>query len=98
MPPSNRQRPPFRAEHLGSLPRPAALLEKRDAVEEGKATQQELTVEEDKGINELVRYQLDCGFHAVSDGELRRATFWYARLVFHTWRLQCEQTQRHTQS
>lgn len=63
--------PPFRAEHLGSLLRPAYLLEKRAAFENGKASAAELQEVEDKAVKEVVQMQRDLGFHAVSDGEYR---------------------------
>ncbi|TAQ88968.1 hypothetical protein B7494_g2704 [Chlorociboria aeruginascens] len=70
------QRPPFRAEHLGSLLRPEALLKVRHAVDKGEGKQEDLTAVEDTSINDIVKTQLDLGFHAVSDGEYRRHMFW----------------------
>ena len=73
-----RQRPPFRAEHLGSLLRPNALLEVKHAIDNGEKgrTIKERTAVEDVSINEIVKTQLDLGFHAVTDGEYRRHMFW----------------------
>ncbi len=71
------QRPPFRAEHLGSLLRPDQLLKIRAAVEKKHATQTELTAIEDEAIKEIVQMQIDLGFHPISDGEYRRHMFWY---------------------
>ncbi|KAL9052352.1 MAG: hypothetical protein Q9162_005444 [Coniocarpon cinnabarinum] len=68
--------PPFRAEHLGSLLRPHDLLAKREDVDNGKAAQKDLTPFEDKSIKEVVRQQLDIGFHGITDGEYRRHMFW----------------------
>ena len=71
------QRPPFRAEHLGSLLRPAPLLEVRHAIDKGqKGKEQELMAVEDSSVKEIVKLQLDLGFHPVSDGEYRRHMFW----------------------
>jgi methionine synthase II (cobalamin-independent) len=71
------QRPPFRAEHLGSLLRPAALLDVRHKIDKGqKGLENDLKAIEDISVNEIVREQLDLGFHAVSDGEYRRHMFW----------------------
>lgn len=76
----NHQRPPFRAEHLGSLLRPQALVDKRVALDGVKteviANDKELHGIEDEAINEIVKVQLDLGFHAVNDGEYRRHQFW----------------------
>ncbi|KAK9782952.1 putative Cobalamin-independent methionine synthase MetE C-terminal/archaeal domain-containing protein [Seiridium cardinale] len=77
---SNKQRPPFRAEHLGSLLRPKDLTEKRIQLDEAKALEivqdQELHAIEDRAIKEIVQTQLDLGFHAINDGEYRRHQFW----------------------
>lgn len=76
----NHQRPPFRAEHLGSLLRPQSLVDKRVALDGEKtetiAQDKELHTIEDEAINEIVKVQLDLGFHAVNDGEYRRHQFW----------------------
>jgi methionine synthase II (cobalamin-independent) len=71
------QRPPFRAEHLGSLLRPAALLDVRHKIDKGqKGLENYLKAIEDISVKEIVREQLDLGFHPVSDGEYRRHMFW----------------------
>ncbi|KAK4952530.1 hypothetical protein LTR10_009336 [Elasticomyces elasticus] len=68
--------PPFRAEHLGSLLRPSKLLDKRRAIQQKKESGDNLASVEDSSINDIVKIQLDCGFHAISDGEYRRHMFW----------------------
>ncbi|KAL9111762.1 MAG: hypothetical protein Q9227_003821 [Pyrenula ochraceoflavens] len=68
--------PPFRAEHLGSLLRTEKLLETRHSWEAGKAQEADLTNIEDEDIKEIVKAQLDIGFHAITDGEYRRHMFW----------------------
>ena len=71
------QRPPFRAEHLGSLLRPKPLLDIRHQIDKGqKGLEKELNAVEDTSIQEIVKEQLHLGFHAVSDGEYRRHMFW----------------------
>lgn len=72
------QRPPYRAEHLGSLLRPQKLLDVKHALDSkaGTHTQAQLTAVEDESINEIVKEQLDLGYHAVTDGEYRRHMFW----------------------
>ncbi|KAI1371121.1 5-methyltetrahydropteroyltriglutamate-homocysteine methyltransferase [Hypoxylon crocopeplum] len=78
--PANKQKPPFRAEHLGSLLRPKELVEKRIQLDDKKALDivkdDELHAMEDNAINEIVKLQLDLGFHAINDGEYRRHQFW----------------------
>lgn len=78
--PANKQRPPFRAEHLGSLLRPTELIEKRLKLDDKKALDivkdDELHTLEDSAINEIVKLQLDLGYHALNDGEYRRHQFW----------------------
>ncbi|CAK4034192.1 hypothetical protein MYCFIDRAFT_28292 [Lecanosticta acicola] len=68
--------PPFRAEHLGSLLRPAKLLEKRQAIYQEKDTEQGLQELENECIDEIVKIQQDVGFRAITDGEYRRHMFW----------------------
>lgn len=67
-----KRNPPFRAEHVGSLLRPDALVQKRYDVAAGKATQADLEPLEDKAIADVVKLQKECGFHAVSSGEYAR--------------------------
>ncbi|KAE9402598.1 UROD/MetE-like protein [Gymnopus androsaceus JB14] len=68
--------PPFRAEHLGSLLRPADLLAKREAVDKNQAKPEELTPVEDVAIKNIVEKQIELGFRSVTDGEYRRHMFW----------------------
>lgn len=72
MAPQLHQRPPFRAEHLGSLLRPQQLLDVKIAHEAGKVSDAELTKVEDKEITDIVNTQLKLGYPAASDGEYRR--------------------------
>ena len=66
---------PFRAEHIGSLLRPPALLAARRAAEEGRLTAEGLRAEEDGCIREAVRLQEDVGLEVITDGEYRRGIF-----------------------
>lgn len=79
-PQKNHQRPPFRAEHLGSLLRPHRLVNRRVALDGQKAVvianDKELHAIEDEAIEKIVKIQLDLGYHAVNDGEFRRHQFW----------------------
>jgi 5-methyltetrahydropteroyltriglutamate--homocysteine methyltransferase len=64
--------PPFRAEHVGSLLRPAALAEARSRWKRGELPTTELQVIENAAIRDAVRRQEDLGFAVVTDGEFRR--------------------------
>ncbi|GJJ09543.1 hypothetical protein Clacol_003766 [Clathrus columnatus] len=68
--------PPFRAEQLGSLKRPAELLQARAAFDQGKITSDELHVIEDKHISEIVEMQHSVGIKGITDGEFRRHMFY----------------------
>jgi 5-methyltetrahydropteroyltriglutamate--homocysteine methyltransferase len=68
-------RPPFRADHVGSLLRPAALKEARAKRERGEIGADELKAIEDREIERVIRKQEAVGLQSVTDGEFRRA-FW----------------------
>ncbi len=70
-----RHVPPFRADHVGSLLRPAALKEAREQRAAGKIDAATLKAVEDREIAAVIRRQEDIGLKAVTDGEFRRA-FW----------------------
>ncbi|CAK7233523.1 hypothetical protein SBRCBS47491_008640 [Sporothrix bragantina] len=76
----NHQRPPFRAEHMGSLLRPQALSDKRVQLDGEKAVviaaDKELRKLEDDAIDSIVQEQLDLNYWPVTDGEYRRHQFW----------------------
>jgi 5-methyltetrahydropteroyltriglutamate--homocysteine methyltransferase len=60
---------------VGSLLRPAALLEVRDRFERGDASPAELKHAEDVAVDSAVRLQEDAGLEVVTDGEMRRLSF-----------------------
>lgn len=64
--------PPFRAEHIGSLLRPAKVLQKRIDHGAQKCTAEELHAVEDESISAVVRLQQDLGLKTITDGEMRR--------------------------
>jgi 5-methyltetrahydropteroyltriglutamate--homocysteine methyltransferase len=70
-----RAKPPFRADHVGSLLRPAALKAARVSHERGEITAAELEAIEDGEIERVIRKQEEAGLRSVTDGEFRRA-FW----------------------
>jgi 5-methyltetrahydropteroyltriglutamate--homocysteine methyltransferase len=67
--------PPFRAEHIGSLLRPARLLDAYRALKSGMIDAVGLRALQDDCIREAVRLQEVIGFEAVTDGEFRRTTY-----------------------
>ena len=69
---ATRTKPPFRAEHVGSLLRPAAVKQARRDRAEGKIDAAKLRAIEDEAIRNLVRRQEELGLQAVTDGEVRR--------------------------
>jgi 5-methyltetrahydropteroyltriglutamate--homocysteine methyltransferase len=70
-----RSTPPFRADHVGSLLRPAALKAARAKRERGEIGAEELKAIEDREIQRVIRKQEQVGLKSVTDGEFRRA-FW----------------------
>jgi 5-methyltetrahydropteroyltriglutamate--homocysteine methyltransferase len=70
-----RAKPPFRADHVGSLLRPAKLRAAREARKRGEITSAELRLIEDAAIREIVALQEALGFKVVTDGEFRRNWF-----------------------
>jgi 5-methyltetrahydropteroyltriglutamate--homocysteine methyltransferase len=68
-------RPPFRAEHIGSLLRPAALMIERARFARGEIDQAALTAAEDRAIREALHLQEELGFKFVTDGEFRRRSY-----------------------
>ncbi len=63
---------PFRAEHVGSLLRPAALARARAAFELGRIAPEALRDAEDRAIRDAVELQEQVGLQVVTDGEFRR--------------------------
>ena len=70
-----RTKPPFRADHVGSLLRPQALLDERVRWKAGEITGEELRACEDEHIAAVVRLQESTGIGSVTDGEYRRENF-----------------------
>jgi 5-methyltetrahydropteroyltriglutamate--homocysteine methyltransferase len=70
MPP--RTKPPFRADHVGSLIRPDALIEARGAAEKGKLPPAEVIRLQHDSIRAVVRMQEEVGLKLVTDGEFNR--------------------------
>jgi 5-methyltetrahydropteroyltriglutamate--homocysteine methyltransferase len=76
-----RQRPPFRADHVGSLLRPPELLRAREDHAAGRIDDDELRAAEDAAIRDVVKLQRDVGLRTVTDGEFRRAS-WHMDFIY----------------
>jgi 5-methyltetrahydropteroyltriglutamate--homocysteine methyltransferase len=68
-----RTKPPFRADHVGSLLRSAALKEARAKRQRGEITAAELKAVEDREIEALIKKQEAVGLQSITDGEFRRS-------------------------
>jgi 5-methyltetrahydropteroyltriglutamate--homocysteine methyltransferase len=71
-----RTKPPFRADHVGSLLRPAALHEARARRAKNEISAADLKAIEDREIERVIKRQEDVGLKAVTDGEFRRS-WWH---------------------
>ncbi|HLA21096.1 MAG TPA: 5-methyltetrahydropteroyltriglutamate--homocysteine S-methyltransferase, partial [Pseudolabrys sp.] len=71
-----RDRPPFRADHVGSLLRTEPLKQARSQRAAGQLSAAELTAIEDAEIKTIVAKQEEIGLRSITDGELRRA-YWH---------------------
>jgi 5-methyltetrahydropteroyltriglutamate--homocysteine methyltransferase len=71
-----RIKPPFRADHVGSLLRPAALKAARAQRERGAITAAALKAIEDREIERIIKKQAEIGLTSATDGELRRS-WWH---------------------
>jgi 5-methyltetrahydropteroyltriglutamate--homocysteine methyltransferase len=73
---AQRTKPPFRAEHVGSLLRPGALKDARDARAKGNIDAAALKAVEDREIERAIKRQEEVGLEAITDGEFRRS-WWH---------------------
>jgi 5-methyltetrahydropteroyltriglutamate--homocysteine methyltransferase len=78
---SIRTTPPFRADHVGSLLRPKSLLTARAEHEAGRLSAEQLRADEDAAIADAVALQQEVGLRAITDGELRRAS-WHMDFIY----------------
>ena len=65
-------KPPFRADHVGSLLRPPELREARARAARGEIDRAALRAAEDQAIRGAVALQESVGLQAITDGEFRR--------------------------
>jgi 5-methyltetrahydropteroyltriglutamate--homocysteine methyltransferase len=73
--------PPFRADHVGSLLRPDALLAARAEREQEWISAATLRRVEDDCIRQAVRMQSEIGLQGVTDGEFRRGS-WHMDFLY----------------
>jgi 5-methyltetrahydropteroyltriglutamate--homocysteine methyltransferase len=74
-------RPPFRADHVGSLLRPPEVLRARSEFAAGQLSAAALREVEDTAIRELIRMQGEVGLNSATDGELRRES-WHMDFIY----------------
>jgi methionine synthase II (cobalamin-independent) len=79
-----RGRPPFRADHVGSLLRPPELLRARSEFQAGRLGPAGLREIEDRAIRDVVRRQEQTGLRAATDGEFRRDS-WHQDAAVHRY-------------
>ena len=65
-------KPPFRADQVGSLLRPAELSAIRARFRQGEVDADTLRRAEDAAIADAVQQQRACGLQSITDGEFRR--------------------------
>ena len=73
---SQRTKPPFRADHVGSLLRPAALKKAREQRAKGEIDAAALKAVEDREIERVIKKQEEVGLQSITDGEFRRS-WWH---------------------
>ncbi len=69
---TDADRPPFRAEHVGSFQRPAALALAAHDFRDGKIDEAAFRDAQDEAIRDVVAFQEGLGLRSVTDGEFRR--------------------------
>ncbi|HVB06459.1 MAG TPA: 5-methyltetrahydropteroyltriglutamate--homocysteine S-methyltransferase [Acidimicrobiales bacterium] len=78
---TERTTPPFRADHVGSLLRPATLRAAREARAAGRIDAAELAAVEDQAVLDAIAMQEEVGLKSASDGEFRRTT-WHMDFIY----------------
>ena len=71
-----RTKPPFRADHVGSLLRSAPVKEAREKRQRGEIDADALKAVEDREIEKLIKKQEEVGLQSITDGEFRRS-WWH---------------------
>ncbi len=78
---STTDKPPFRADHVGSLLRPPALTQARAEFKAGRLDAAGLRAAEDAAILDVIELQRSAGLQTVTDGEFRR-TSWHMDFIY----------------
>ncbi len=73
---TQRTKPPFRADHVGSILRTAPVKQARAQHEKGEITATQLKAVEDREIEKIIKKQEEVGLQLATDGEFRRA-WWH---------------------
>ena len=71
-----RSKPPYRADHVGSLLRPASLKQARAKRQKAEITVEALKAVEDREIEQVIHKQQQVGLRSITDGEFRRS-WWH---------------------
>jgi 5-methyltetrahydropteroyltriglutamate--homocysteine methyltransferase len=69
-------RPPFRADHVGSLLRPKVLRDAFRRHAAGELSAPAFTEIQNAAVRDVVRLQEEAGLEVVTDGEFRRSSYW----------------------
>ncbi len=78
---ASRDKPPFRADHVGSLLRPPELARARAEFKAGHIDSEALRATEDDAIRGVIDLQRAAGLRSVTDGEFRR-TSWHMDFIY----------------
>ncbi len=73
-------KPPFRADHVGSLLRPQELSDARQQWREGNLGAEDLRELEDQHIRDAISFQEEAGLKSITDGEFRR-DYWHLDFI-----------------
>ena len=78
---ADNARPPYRADHVGSLLRPKEVLQARDEFAKGAISAEQLAQVEDGAIRDAIRMQGEVGLKSATDGEMRRQS-WHMDFIY----------------
>lgn len=73
---AHRTKPPFRADHVGSLLRPRSIPDSFKRYVAGDLEEVDFIGVQDAAICDVIKFQEDVGLQPITDGEFRRASYW----------------------
>jgi len=73
---ASRTKPPFRADHVGSLLRPKQITDAFKKFNAGEITKEAVSDIQDQAIKDVIELQESVGLPSITDGEFRRASYW----------------------